>query len=88
MFVEGDFEVNKDEQCQTYFFLSKKSEKTIFKTQAKVAWRNKDGIALQFVSMPIVSYTSLVEILVNNTELPEVVLYEISKICPFEIARA
>lgn len=88
MFVTGNILVKKNEQCQIYSFYSEKSETKVFRALAKVVRCNNKGVALNFISMPIESYKILVTILVDNTELPEVVLYEFSKICPFDLARS
>lgn len=88
MLVRGHFTVKQDDQCQIYFFHTEKLETKVFRASSKVIRCNKKEVALKFISMPLDSYKSLVTLLMNNTELPEVIMYEFSKICPFEVHRA
>ena len=85
MFVTGDFPQQQTENCLINLSLKAKSEEIHLQASVKVAWGNIEGVGLQFTSMKLDSYMSLLSTLINNAEQPSIILHEFPKSSPFEI---
>lgn len=63
-----------------------KSEIPPFQAAVSVAWSNEEGIGLEFTAMNPDSYDFLRTTLINNAEQRSVILHDLTRTCPFEIA--
>lgn len=74
MSVAGNFNKEQTENCLVSFVREKKAE---------VVRRNEEGVGVKFTSMDFDHYQVLLTALINNAELPAVILSQIPKKCPY-----
>lgn len=85
MFVLGDFQELEDNYCIVNLVQTGVSTGLSLNALAKVARREKDGIAVEFSSMPFDSYMFLQVTLLNESEDPFINEKILSEECPFEV---
>ena len=83
MCVAGNFEQKQAEHCRISFVHDEKPDKVYMQAAGTVIWGNEKEIGLQFTSMDLDHYQVLLTALINNAELPAVILSQIPKKCPF-----
>lgn len=88
MFVDGCFPPKNMENFEIKISNKQKSKEPPFQASVVVAWNNGEGVGLKFTAMNPDSYMFLRRKLINNTELLDTILYDLTRTCPFEIANA
>ena len=86
MFVAGFFPQKNAENCKIKIYAHPNSNKPCFRAAVSVVWNNEEGSGLKFTAMNPESYMFLRTTLINNAEQPAVIIYDLAKPCPFEIA--
>jgi hypothetical protein len=86
MYVAGNFKHEQAGNCLINFVRDENSENVYMQASGKIIWGNDDGFGLQFTSMKLDDYQVLVTVLINNAELPAIILSQIPRKCPFEIS--
>ena len=86
LFVQGNFQQTPDQDCLIQFVRKEKPENTYLEMIGKVVWSNENGMGVKFTSMKFNNYMLLISTLINNAEQPAIILSEIPKDCPYEIA--
>lgn len=85
MYVAGDFKHDKAGGCLINFVRDENPEKIYLRAAGEVVWGNEEGIGLKFTAMKMDHYQLFVTTLINNAELPVVVLGQLPPECPFDI---
>ena len=86
LYIAGKFEYEQAGNCLVRFIRDGDPEKVFMQVSGKIVWGNDEGAGLQFTSMKSDHYQSLVTVLINNAELPAIILSQIPQQCPFEIS--
>jgi hypothetical protein len=86
MFVMGDFNQRKMENCHIKIFHNEKSGNNCMRAIGEVVWSNDEGVGLKFTKMTVEDYILLQTTLIYQAEKPEIILREIPKESPFEIS--
>lgn len=76
------------ENCEIKIYNNQKYKKPRFQASVVVAWNNEEGVGFKFTAMNPDSYMFLRTKLINNSELLAIILYDLTRTCPFEIANA
>jgi hypothetical protein len=85
MFVFGDFNQQPEEECIIRYSQASTSSQFYFKARARVVRITDDGIAIEFVSMPLDSYMLLQTTLLYEAVDPLEIGLQLPDNCPFEI---
>lgn len=86
LFVQGNFQQSYDQECLIQFVKNEDPKNTYLEMVGKVVWRNENGMGLKFTSIKFNNYMLLISTLINNAEQPAIILSEIPRDCPYEIA--
>lgn len=88
MFIDGCFPPKNMENCEIKISYKQQSKEPSFQASVVVAWKNEEGVGFKFTAMNSDSHMFLRRKLINNTELLDTILYDLTRNCPFEIANA
>lgn len=88
MFIDGCFPPKKTENFEIKISDKQKIKEPRFQASVVVAWNNKEGVGLKFTAMNSDSYMFLRSKLINSAELLAIILYDLTRTCPFEIVNA
>ena len=75
-----------EKDCEIQLFHNDKSGNNSLRASAEVVWSDAGGIGLKFTNMTFENYMLLMTTLINNAELPSIVLNQFPKNSPFEIS--
>lgn len=85
MYIAGDFNQKVGDVCIIRYSQTSTSSHFYFKAKAKIVRIAEDGVAIEFVSMPLDSYMLLQTTLLYEAVDPLAIGLELPDDCPFEI---
>lgn len=85
MFICGDFQQQVDDECIIRYCQTCTSSYFYFKARARVVRTTAEGLAIEFVSMPLDSYMLLQTTLLYEAVDPLEIGLQLPEDCPFEI---
>ena len=85
MFVMGPFSQKVGDECTIRFSQIGEASRFYFKASAKVVRTTDEGLAIEFISMPLDSYMLLQTTLLYEAVDPLEIGLQIPENCPFEI---
>lgn len=88
MFVFGRFDQEVGDECTIRYSQTSAASHFHFQAKARVARSGRDGIAIEFISMPFDSYMLLQTTLLYEADDPLAICLQIPEVCPFEITLA
>jgi len=88
MFVDGCFPPKNMKNCEITISDNQKSREPRFQASVVVAWTSEEGVGFKFTAMNPDSYMFLRRKLINSAELLAIILYDLTRTCPFEVANA
>lgn len=85
MFVLGAIEQQAGDECTIRYSQTCSSSHFYFKAKARIVRASSDGVAIEFVSMPLDSYMLLQTTLLYESVDPLEIGMELPEDCPFEL---